>query len=78
MDAITLENEKAIVKLNRCIGCGNCVPTCGMRAMKLYKKGKKTTPPKSSGRMYTKMMIKKRGFLGTIKMLGNMLFRRKI
>lgn len=73
MDAITLENEKAIVNLDRCIGCGNCVPTCGMKAMKLYKKDKSVTPPKSSGRMYTKMMMKKRGILGTLKMLGKIL-----
>ncbi|MFX1568214.1 MAG: 4Fe-4S binding protein [Promethearchaeota archaeon] len=78
MDAITLVNEKAIVNLDRCIGCGNCVPTCGMKAMKLYKKDKSVTPPKSSGRMYTKMMMKKRGFFGTLKMIGNIIFGRKV
>ena len=78
MDAIVLENDKAIVNLDRCIGCGNCVATCGMKAMRLYKKGKSVTPPKSSGRMYTKMMIKKRGFLGTLKMVGKILTGGKV
>ena len=78
MDAITLVNEKAIVNLDRCIGCGNCVPTCGMKAMKLYKKDKSVRPPKSSTRMYMKIMMKKRGFFGTIKMAVNRLFGRKV
>ncbi|MFX1366720.1 MAG: 4Fe-4S binding protein [Promethearchaeota archaeon] len=78
MDAISLENNKAIVNLDRCIGCGNCVPTCGMKAMKLYKKGKTKTPPKNSGIMYAKIMVKKRGFIGTLKMLGKMISGRKV
>jgi len=78
MDAVTLENDKAIVDLDRCIGCGNCVPTCGMKAMKLYKKRKYVAPPKSSGRMYVKMMMKKRGFLGTLKMAGKIITGRKV
>jgi NAD-dependent dihydropyrimidine dehydrogenase PreA subunit len=78
MDAITLINEKAVVNLDRCIGCGNCVPTCGMKAMTLYKKRKKISPPKSSKRMYIKMMMNKRGFFGTLKMGVNILLGRKI
>ena len=78
MGAVTLENGKSIVNLDRCIGCGNCVTTCGMKAMKLYKKGKRVTPPKSSGRLYAKMMIKKRGFWGTIKMAGKILTGKKV
>ncbi|MFX1419236.1 MAG: 4Fe-4S dicluster domain-containing protein [Promethearchaeota archaeon] len=78
MDAVTLENNHAIVNLDRCIGCGNCVTTCGMKAMKLYKKGKKITPPKTSGRMYVKLMMKKRGFLGTLKMVGKIITGGKV
>ncbi|KKN34900.1 hypothetical protein LCGC14_0789160 [marine sediment metagenome] len=78
MDAVTLENDKAIVNLDRCIGCGNCVPTCGMKAMKLYKKGKTIAPPKSSGRLYAKLMMKKRGFIGTLKMVGKILSGGKV
>ncbi len=78
MEAVSLENEKAIVNLDRCIGCGNCVPTCGMKAMKLYKKGKCITPPKSSGRLYMKMMMKKRGILGTLKIAGKIISGGKV
>ncbi|MFW9952045.1 MAG: 4Fe-4S binding protein [Candidatus Thorarchaeota archaeon] len=78
MEAITMEKGKSIVNLDRCIGCGNCVVTCGMKAMKLYKKKKRISPPKNSGRMYTKMMMKKRGFIGSLKMIGNIVSGRKI
>jgi len=78
MDAVTVENDKATVNLDRCIGCGNCVPTCGMKAMKLYKKGKIVVPPKSQGMMYAKMMIKKRGFFGTLKLAGKIISGSKI
>ncbi|MFW9829908.1 MAG: 4Fe-4S binding protein [Candidatus Thorarchaeota archaeon] len=78
MDAITLEKDKAIVNLDRCIGCGNCIVTCGMKAMKLYKKRKRISPPTSSGRMYTKLMMKKRGVIGSLKMIGNIITGRKV
>ena len=78
MEAVTIENNHAIVNLDRCIGCGNCVPTCGMKAMNLYKKKRIIAPPKSSGRMYVKLMMKKRGFFGTLKMVGKVLTRGKV
>ncbi|MFW9972220.1 MAG: 4Fe-4S binding protein [Candidatus Odinarchaeota archaeon] len=78
MNAIIMKNELAIVNLDRCIGCGNCVATCGMKAIKLYKKGKKPRLPKSSSSMYIKIMMKKRGFIGTLKMVGKIITGRKI
>ncbi|MFX1380671.1 MAG: ATP-binding protein [Promethearchaeota archaeon] len=78
MDAIIMMDEKAIVDLERCIGCGNCVPTCGMKAMKLHEKGKKVIPPETSTRMYMKIMMKKRGFLGTLKMGVKILTGKKV
>ena len=78
MEAVSVDGELATVNLDRCIGCGNCVPTCGMKAMKLYKNDRNISPPKSSKKMYIKMMIKKRGFFGTLKMAANMLFGRKV
>jgi electron transport complex protein RnfB len=37
MDAITVE-ESSQVDLDRCIGCGLCVVTCELDAIKLQKK----------------------------------------
>ncbi len=78
MEAISMKDNVAIVNLDRCIGCGNCVATCGMKAMNLNKKGKEVAPPKSSGRKYIKIMMKKRGFLGTLKMAGKILTGKKV
>ncbi|UCC18699.1 MAG: 4Fe-4S binding protein [Promethearchaeota archaeon] len=78
MEAVKIENNHAVVNLDRCIGCGNCVPTCGMKAMTLHKKRKSFVPPKSHGKMYVKIMMKKRGFLGTLKMVGKIITGRKV
>lgn len=78
MDAITLVDEKAIVDLDRCIGCGNCVATCGQKAVFLIKKEKISDLPKNESSMYRGIMMKKRGFLGTIKMIGNIITGRKV
>ena len=77
MDAIFLKDNVSNVDLNRCIGCGNCVTTCGMKAMNLYKKGKKVAPPKTSARKYMKIMMKKRGFFGSLKLAGKILTGKK-
>ncbi len=39
MDALRLENEKAIFIPERCIGCGVCVPLCPEEALSLVPKG---------------------------------------
>lgn len=78
MDAVELVEEKAAVNLDRCIGCGNCVPTCGMKAMSLQMKDDPIEPPKTRDQLYTKIMLKKRGVLGSLKMLGKILFKRKV
>ena len=38
MDAIDMVDEKAVINLDRCIGCGLCVTTCTTDAMRLVKK----------------------------------------
>jgi len=78
MEAINMIDDKASVNLNRCIGCGNCVAICGQKAMKLIKKEKVVLPAKNQSAMYQKIMMKKRGFLGTLKMIGKIITGRKV
>ncbi len=46
MDALTLINNISVVNLDRCIGCGLCVPTCPSEAMHLNNKEEEVVPPK--------------------------------
>ena len=57
----TMIDDKSVVNLDRCIGCGNCVPTCGMKAMALQKKEKEIVPFENSDALYQEIMNKKRG-----------------
>ncbi len=78
LQAITVSDKKAKVNLDRCIGCGNCVATCSAKAMVLVKKDKETVPPKTHDDLYQKIMIKKRGALGSLKMVGKMILGKKV
>jgi electron transport complex protein RnfB len=44
MDAILLDEGKAILDLNRCIGCGLCVSTCPTNSYSLQRKPKAKQP----------------------------------
>ncbi len=70
MEAIVIENDKAIIDLERCIGCGLCVTTCPTTAMKLIKKEKETIPPKNMAALYMKILKVK---FGKRKMMMKML-----
>jgi electron transport complex protein RnfB len=70
MEAIVIEDKKAIINLERCIGCGLCVTTCPTRAMKLIKKEKETIPPKNIATLYMKILKEK---FGKRKMMMKML-----
>ncbi|MFX1428066.1 MAG: DUF362 domain-containing protein, partial [Promethearchaeota archaeon] len=59
MDAITMVDDKAIVNLDRCIGCGNCVATCETEAMQLNKREKEIVPPEDTNDLYQKIIEKK-------------------
>ena len=58
MDAIIMEDDRAIVNLDRCIGCGNCVATCGTEAMILHKREKEAVPPQDTKELYQKIYKK--------------------
>lgn len=70
MEAIQIENKKAIIDLNRCIGCGLCVTTCKTEALKLMEKTKKTIPPRNAAMLYLGILSDK---VSKQKMMGNML-----
>ncbi len=61
MDAISLDNKKAVIDLDRCIGCGLCVTTCPAHVLKLIKKEKETVPPKNTALLYMNILKKKYG-----------------
>jgi len=70
MEAIQIENEKALIDLNRCIGCGLCVTTCKKEALSLMGKTKKTIPPRNAAMLYLGILRDK---VSKRKMMGNML-----
>lgn len=70
MNAIVIEDKKAVINLDRCIGCGLCVTTCKKEALHLIEKKKKTVPPKNAAMLYLRILSEK---VGKQKMMGNML-----
>jgi Fe-S-cluster-containing hydrogenase component 2 len=42
----------ANIDLNRCIGCGLCVPTCPSGAVQLKKRKREMVPPKDAEDLY--------------------------
>jgi Na+-translocating ferredoxin:NAD+ oxidoreductase subunit B len=47
MEAIAMQEGRAVVNRDRCIGCGLCVPTCDAQAIRLHTKeaGERQEPP---------------------------------
>jgi Na+-translocating ferredoxin:NAD+ oxidoreductase subunit B len=78
MGAIDMIESIANVNLDRCIGCGNCTYNCSTGAMELHKKEKEIPPPKDFNALYQKIMMKKRGFFGSLKMIGKMILGKKV
>jgi Na+-translocating ferredoxin:NAD+ oxidoreductase subunit B len=70
MEAIHIENKKAIIDLDRCIGCGLCVTTCKKEALSLLRKTKKTIPPRNVAMLYLGILSDK---VSKRKMMGSML-----
>jgi len=70
MEAIQIEDKKAVIDLDRCIGCGLCVTTCKKEAMHLIETLKQTIPPKNAVKLYLGILSEK---VSKQKMMGNML-----
>ena len=71
MEALSIDNKKAVLDLKRCIGCGLCVSTCPTHSLSLVRKPKTKQPyvPKDIGETNIKLG-KARGKLGAGKMIG--------
>jgi Fe-S-cluster-containing hydrogenase component 2 len=78
MEALSIKDNNSHVNLDRCIGCGSCVQICPSDALFLKKKVDEVIPPKNRQALYKKIMMKKRGFLGGIKMVFKMLFGMRV
>ena len=78
MDALTLVDNVSQVNLDFCLGCGNCVSSCPSGAIQLVKKSKELVPPEDYEKLYIKILLKKKGFIGTLKMLGRMILGIRI
>ncbi len=57
MEAIDIVEDKAVINLNRCIGCGLCVSTCPSDAMRLVKKSEaqQYVPPETGMETYIRI-----------------------
>jgi len=64
------QKKKASVDLNRCIGCGLCIPTCPQKAISLKKKANEARPPQTRDDLYDIIMSHKKGRLGKLKIMG--------
>ena len=71
MEALSVDNKKAVLDLNRCIGCGLCVSTCPTLSLSLVRKPKAKQPyvPKDIVETHIKLG-RARGKLGVGKMIG--------
>jgi Fe-S-cluster-containing hydrogenase component 2 len=56
--------------LNRCIGCGLCIPACPKKAMSLKKKANEVRPPQTRDDLYDIIMSHKKGRFGKLKIKG--------
>ena len=78
MDALISVNSHTEVLRSHCIGCGVCLNACATEAISLLKKDQETVPPKSSSKMYKKMMMERYGVVGTLKIRGKAALGKKI
>jgi Fe-S-cluster-containing hydrogenase component 2 len=71
MEALSLDHKKAVLDLNRCIGCGLCVTTCPTHSLTLLRKPKAKQPYVPRDIVETNMKLGKAGGkLGAGKMIG--------
>jgi Pyruvate/2-oxoacid:ferredoxin oxidoreductase delta subunit len=78
MGAFSRTNNHMEVSLDRCIGCGACIPTCKAKAIQLLRKEEVKVPPKTSMDMYKHIMLERFGWLGTLKIAAKAVVGAKV
>jgi len=78
MDAFEKVNNHMEINLDRCIGCGACVPSCEGQAISLRRKQHQTIPPVDNDDMYKKIMMERFGFGGTLKVMAKATLGMKV
>jgi heterodisulfide reductase subunit A-like polyferredoxin len=78
MDAIAVSEKQAIVDLDRCIGCGLCATTCESEAIRLHDKPKSEIPARDAGAMYQKILMKRYGVFGGMKVAAKIVLGKKV
>jgi len=68
----------ATINLHRCIGCGNCVVSCEPNAIQLKKKEQEVLPPKDMIDLQMKILSRKVGKLGLLKVAAKMMLKQKV
>jgi electron transport complex protein RnfB len=78
MEALHLDNKKAVLDVNRCIGCGLCVSTCPTHSLSLVRKREEKQSHVPKDIIKTNIKVgQARGKLGMSKLIG-MQFRSKL
>jgi ferredoxin len=71
MEAVYLDDSKAVLNLNRCIGCGLCVSTCPTNSISLVRKPEGEQPYVPENVVETNIkMGKARGKMGIGRTMG--------
>jgi len=71
MEALQLNDKKAVLNVNRCIGCGLCVTTCPTHSLSLIRRPKAKQPYVPKNIIETNIRVgKARGKLGMSKLIG--------
>jgi Fe-S-cluster-containing hydrogenase component 2 len=78
MEALSTGDGATLVDLDRCIGCGACVPACPSEAVALRANARETVPPRDLKTLYGRIMAQRFGLLGTAKRIGKALLGRQV
>ena len=78
LEAAVMSDFTATINLHRCIGCGNCVVSCEPNAIQLKKKEQEVLPPKDMIDLQMKILSRKVGKLGLLKVAAKMMLKQKV